>query len=137
MTGRIDSSRPADIKQFMQDAADTVSTFRASVFDPFVRKHLESDGWEIEDFEQQPGHRPDFIARKDERSYRIAPRLVTSSRSQILARTTKRLKRSADEPVDVAGRILVVPDASSAKTGKPGTEPRVVRLADLLDALAS
>jgi len=137
MAGRPPAAQSGEVRErFLDDATRTVSGFRAIVFDAFVRKHLTAAGWAIEDFEQRGGHRPDFLAVKDGRAFRVAPRVITGRTSDMRRRTARRLGEASDEPRPVAGRIIVMPDATYAEPDARGANPRAVRVAGLLDALS-
>jgi hypothetical protein len=131
LTGRVGSTRPAIVRQFVADAKQTVSTFRAIVFDAHVRKVLKEEGWRIVDFKQPPTHRPDFLVVRGGRAHRISPRLITSRKSMIRERTTRRLRKAHDEPRPIEGSVIVIPDATRALSAKKGS-PRVLKLKDLV-----
>jgi hypothetical protein len=103
-----------DAPTFFARAADQdVANVRATVLDGLVRKTLADGGWTIEDFAQDAGHRPDFIAAKDTRRFRVTPRFVTTApigdprqgdrtpRAQPRRATTRGAQRRRDPgPVD-------------------------------------
>jgi|SRR5215211_2749547 len=125
--------RPDDLARFLADAEAVVSTFRVIVFDAYVRDALRRAGWALrDDFEQSSGHRPDFIAARDDHVYRMAARVVTSPDSKVRERTVMRLKRAREGPPAVERRMIVIPDKSTAPTDGPDADPQVIRLAELL-----
>jgi hypothetical protein len=136
LAGRVGSTRPAIVRQFVADAKQTVGTFRAIVFDAHVRKLLDEMGWAVIDFEQPPTHRPDFLAVRAGRAYRISPRLITSRKSEIREQTARRLRKARDEPRSIEGSIIVIPDATRAQAAKKGS-PRVVKVKDLQAVLST
>ncbi|HSC20965.1 MAG TPA: hypothetical protein VLC07_04485, partial [Solirubrobacterales bacterium] len=54
-------------QKFLDDTWAFATRFRSLVWDRYVRKQLRENGWFIVDFPQKPGHRPDFLACRDER----------------------------------------------------------------------
>jgi hypothetical protein len=133
--GTVEAQEPEELASFARAVSQDVSNFRATVFDGYVRHVLRTEEWSVEDFEQSEDHRPDFIAAKDDRSFRVAPRLVTSRKSSIRDRAIKRLERTRDQPPVVTRRILVIPDISASPTSGPKTDPQIVKLCDLLSLL--
>lgn len=117
--------------------ADDVSNFRATVFDRYVRRLLERKGWVLEEFPQGDGHRPDFLAIKDGRRFRVAPRLATTRDSPIRNRTVARLERSRGEGPEVQRRIVVIPDVSSSPPTDADADPQVVKLEHLVASLGA
>jgi hypothetical protein len=112
-----------------------VASFRAIVFDAYVRKALLGAGWVIVDLDEPSGPRPDFVISKGDRSLRVAPRVVTTRVSRIRDRTVDRLAASGDDPA-VERRIVVIPDASRSPEDGRSADPRVVKLAALVGALS-
>ena len=129
--------QPEDITRTLRDDTRFVNGFRASVFDGFVRQRIRQAKWEVVPFEQQPGHRPDFLAeRAGGPTIRVSPRFAFGDDSKILARTVERLRGPlSDEPDEVARRMIVVPDRGRITT-QPKASPQIIRYEDLAQALA-
>ena len=134
-------AQPEEIAEFRASAAQLVSTFRAVVFDNHVRRTLP-DGWAAKPFPQQPGHRPDFLAVSGDTAYRVSARFALPAGASLVKKSVARLQRGADDPselddgpIRLAGRVVVVPDASQVEPGDESDGVRVVRQAQLADVL--
>jgi hypothetical protein len=118
--------------RFLEEAERFVDTFRAVIFDAHVRRSLPP-GWQVRQLEQRGTHRPDWLAVKGSRSFRIVPRIAISAESKVRTRALSRLARGRDDPAGLSGRLLVLPDNADIETGAAGDDPRVVKFADLRD----
>jgi hypothetical protein len=119
---------------FLTDAERFVNSFRVIVFDALVQKSLPR-GWTVETFAQRGKHRPDWLAVKGRRRFRIAPRFYMSSGSKLSKNVLARLARGRDDPPKLEGRIVVVPDVASVRAAQRDGDPRMVKLRDLGEAL--
>jgi Domain of unknown function (DUF4062) len=132
--GSIGSQDLTELQSFARAVAQDVANFRATVFDGYARENLRTAGWRVEDFEQQGKHRPDFLARKDGTSVRVAPRFVTTEISQIRDQAVARLMDTRDASPAATRRVVVIPDMSKSPTSGPNADPQVLKLRDLLSA---
>src|SRR4051812_11421954 len=120
-------------RQFLGDARQVVSNFRATVFDGFVQRGLRPT-YQVEPFAQEGSHRPDFLVTRAKRggpTLRVTVRLVLRKDSETLDRAIARLGSGRDEPSGVAGRLIVIPDVSPVTTHVADNGVRVVRAGDL------
>ena len=103
-------------EKFLDDTWAFATRFRSLVWDRYVRKQLKDSGWFIADFPQEPGHRPDFLAYRDDRWALIAPRVgsLLKSKPDSLDIAAKRLWRFKSGPA-ISLRSIVVPDKARAE----------------------
>ena len=120
--------------QFLNDADRLVRNIRASVFFGLVRECLAKNQWEVEEIDAHGGPRPDLIAVKDERRFRIAPRFATTPGSTILSTAQERLEGLAEGAPENETRVVVLPDRSRIDS-EPEGDPRVLKLKELKGAL--
>lgn len=126
-------------EKFLDDTWAFATRFRSLVWDRYVRKQLKDSGWFIVDFPQKPGHRPDFLAYRDERWTLVAPRVgsLLKSKPDNLDVAAKRLWRFKSGPV-ISVRTIVVPDKAQVEMTDdlPAQVKTGIKLLTLEEALA-
>lgn len=136
---KVDDADRFELQSFARAVADDVENFRATTFDGYVRRSAaKTPGWKVVDFPQSGKNRPDFLLEGDDGTViRVAPRLVITRTSRLLENTRARLARTRDQQPPAAGRVAVIPDMSPHPTTGAPEDPQVLKLAELLDALAT
>ena len=129
-------------QEFLDAAWSFASRFSFVVWDRYVRREMERDGWLVADFKQEPGHRPDFLAYRDGRwalvSARVGRRKGAEKGVARYPLTRERLEES-DLGVPLEGRCIIVPGGERIATvvGKKGqgenSNVKVLRLSNLLE----
>jgi hypothetical protein len=104
--------------EFLDSTWAFATRFRALVWDRRVRQQLETDHWFIAGFDQDPGHRPDFLAyNKDEDQWiLVAPRVgaLEEAEPDDMDVPAKRLAFFAAGP-PLAGRLIVMSHSTRGK----------------------
>ena len=101
------------------------------VWDRYVRRELEKRDWLVADFQQQPGHRRDFLGYWNGGWSVLAARVAgTNAHPDPLEATRRRLAEFAHREL-VAGRRIVIPDIRAA--AGEDLDVKVLRLGELLD----
>jgi hypothetical protein len=97
--------------KFLDDTWAFATRFRALVWDRYVRKQLSDGGWFIADFPQKPGHRPDFLAYRDQHWALVAARVgsLLKGKPDNLDVAAKRLWNFNNGPT-VSTWLIIVPD---------------------------
>ena len=131
----VDAARAAANRSpddFEDEANSVVATIRAIVFDAYAQRLARQAGWQVDGtFDTRPGHRPDFVIRRDGRTLRISARLSTDRESILIRNTLRRLERGDDDPPDLEARFVVIPDVS-----RFGDAPGVLRLEAFRELIA-
>lgn len=133
----------AEKDEFLKAADKIARNIRASVLHCFLWQLLQDlkrkDGeWKVTKAKRGSGRRPDFVARKGERRFRIASVFATDKESELLATAKKRL-RPKEGSNRYERRIVVLPHRSESPRSADG-DPAVVAtdgLAVLLESLAA
>jgi hypothetical protein len=116
-------------------AAWTFATrFGPLIWARYVRNELakldDLRRWFIADYDQKPGHRPDFLAYRDGRWAVMAARVAgAEGQPEDLHKTQKRLASFTPEPL-ISGRRIVIPD--EREWSYDAGEVKVIRLSALL-----
>ena len=100
--------------EFLDSAYAFAIRFGPMVWNRKVRRTLDADGWFIADYRQRRGHRPDFLAYRDQRWSLFASRVGASSGGDYdLSLTANRLAdfppEDSEGPKPTA-RFIVLPD---------------------------
>jgi hypothetical protein len=100
-------------EKFLDDTWAFATRFRALVWDRHVRKTLKGRGWSIFEYEQKRGHRPDFLAYREDRWALLAARVgsIGKTKPDNLDTAARRLWKSRGVP-EMTSRSIVVPDLS-------------------------
>lgn len=95
---------------FLDSAWAFATRFGPLIWDRHVRKRLEDAGWFVADYRQQRGHRPDFLAYREQDWAVMAARVGGNEENPYhYAKTAGRLVRfKPQEPI--SGRCIVIPD---------------------------
>jgi hypothetical protein len=118
-----------DREEFLEAAESLVDSIRASVLAGAVQKELKRNGWRVEPADS--GKR-DLLARRDGQTGLVVPVFSVSTKGELPAKVAQRV-----EQIDgVDRRVIVLPNNSKAPT-TPGSNPAIVRLADVESALAA
>jgi hypothetical protein len=126
----LDTLAPHLRRDFLRDADKVVSNIRASVFFGLVRTTLKKNGWAVEDLRAGEGRRPDLLAEKGSRCYRVVPRFSIKSDPERITKVKRRLIRHRDEAPESKRDIVVLPDRTRNKL-EAETELAVVKFAGL------
>jgi hypothetical protein len=94
-------------EELFADAWRFAVRFASRMFDRKARRRLAASGWQVADFEQPKGHRPDFLASRDGLMALVAARVAQPREGVFDTRD-----RLAKEPDLLPGikRVVVVPD---------------------------
>lgn len=104
-------------KDFLDATWTFASRFHFVVWDRYVRQELKQSGWFIADFEQDPGHRPDFLGCWNGRWALFTARVGGSTNPERYPTSRRRLERT-DRTTSVEGRCIVIPYCERTKGGK-------------------
>jgi hypothetical protein len=120
---------PIELRNEFLDAAWQFAVrFATLTHERLVRKKLVDQGWILLDFEQNRGHRPDFLAYRDDLWRLVAARVEPGK----LKETRRRLSEAAP-PFD-AHSVIVIPDRRNPPEDNGGYgEVEVLRLTPFLD----
>jgi hypothetical protein len=106
-----DWSPPAR-SEFLDSAWTFAIRFGALIWDRNVRRALRREGWEVFDYTQDPGHRPDFLAFRGGSWAMTTARLGDDKgQPEQLDVAARRLARS-ESNVQISDRWIVIPDIS-------------------------
>jgi hypothetical protein len=121
---------------FLDSAWEFAIRFGPLIWDRYVRQQLEipRDGqkWLVADYQQQKGHRRDFLAYRDQqqRWAVMAARVAgTPDSPTSLAASRERLAKFTPESL-VSGRRIIIPDIREAT--ESDDEVRILKLSDLI-----
>jgi hypothetical protein len=127
-------------QKFLDDTWAFATRFRALIWDRYVRKQLRDNGWFIVDFPQKPGHRPDFLACRDEKWALVAARVgsLREGKPDNLDVVAKRLGRFHEGPA-LSVRSIIVPDKARVEMSAdlPAQVRTDVRLLTLEESAAA
>jgi hypothetical protein len=110
--------------------------FGSMVWDRHVRRELKAQGWFVTDFEQEPGHRPDFLVYRDRRWVAIAARVGGAQEVKLYQVARNRLN-GLPIGLPLHGRWVVIPrirKATVLSRQGAGSSVKVLRLATIQGA---
>jgi hypothetical protein len=117
--------------EFLDSAWEFATRFGPLIWDRYVRRELEKRDWLVADFQQQPGHRRDFLGYWNGKWSVLAARVAgTDAHPDPLEATRRRLEEFAHGEL-VAGRRIVIPDIR-VPAGED-LDVKVLTLSQLLD----
>jgi hypothetical protein len=117
---------------FLDAAWPVVRRLAPTIFDRYVRKSLHDAGWRISEYPQERGHRPDFLAYRDDQWVVAAARVADPW--ETLEPSRKRL--AGEVPAEATRRVVIVPSKAELKDDGLYPEVEVVRLPQMLDRTA-
>jgi hypothetical protein len=123
----------ADQKLVLERATKVVGGIRASVFFNMVRNRVSELVDSVEEIPRGE-RRPDLLAKRGNREYRVASAFATHGGSKILADVRKRLQSDSEDPAERI-KVVVIPDNSRSLPDDAEQSPRVVKLGELPQAL--
>lgn len=126
-------------REFLDSAWIFSVRFGSLVWDREVRKRLQASGWFIADFQQAPGHRPDFLAVRNGRWVAMAPRISGTPDQPFNHSVTARRLSEIDPGEKIEGRCVVIPDiregtVADGKAEQLAAPVKVVKLGTLLSS---
>jgi hypothetical protein len=108
----LDDWSPSSRARFLDTAWAFAIRLGALIWDRRVRQDLVDQGWEVFDYKQDPGHRPDFLAHRDGNWVLIAARSgIDRGQPEALDVAARRLA-GFDRSIEISRRWIVVPDIS-------------------------
>jgi hypothetical protein len=120
--------------EFLELSWEFVSRLGSTVFDRLARRELKGKGWALADFEQDRGHRPDFLAYRKGVWHLMTVRIPSNPE-----KTRKRLQEVVDGgfediPIkdEIDSTIVVIPDERTPPDDGRYAGVEVKRLAALL-----
>jgi hypothetical protein len=104
---RLDELEKEDCEDFLARAWEFANRFASRTFDRQARIVLVNSGWQVVDFKQSCGHRPDFIILQERTRALVAARVADPRETAI--ETGERIA-DVKFPLPEMRRLVVVPD---------------------------
>jgi len=119
---------PQEVRtEFLDASWKFAIRFGTLIFERLTRKRLKEAGWFVADFEQDPGHRPDFLCYRDGVWLQVAARVQPNR----MIGTRRRLTNET-APFDPLP-VIVIPNSQDFEPDEKFEKVDVVQLRPLLE----